>query len=75
MKYLKVKDQENLVRDTYSNAIINTDIDGYNEYIQNYKKVYNEKQRIKNLEDDMSQMKNDLNEIKELLRGLSNGSK
>jgi hypothetical protein len=74
MDYIKVKDKDHLVRDTYSNAIVNVDMDSYNAYIENYKQRYNETQRIKNLEGDVSEMKNDLNEIKNLLRSLVNGS-
>lgn len=74
MDYIKVKDKDHLVRDCHSNGIVSTDIDGYNSYIQSYKKAYNESQRIKSLESDVSEMKNDLNEIKNLLRSLANGS-
>lgn len=74
MEYIKVKDKDHLVRDSYSNGIVSTDIDSYNAYIQSYKKAYNESQRIKGLESDLSEMKSDLNEIKNLLRNLANGS-
>ena len=53
MEYIKVKDKDHLVRDSYSNGIVNTDIDSYNAYINNYKKTYAESQKIKNLENDM----------------------
>jgi glycine betaine/choline ABC-type transport system substrate-binding protein len=72
--YLKVKDKNNLVRDTYTNAIINTDMDGYNNYVETYRIKYNEKKRIENLESDVGTIKDDLNEIKQLLRNLANGS-
>jgi hypothetical protein len=75
MEYIKVKDKDHLVRDSYSNAIINTDIEGYNSYMETYRIKYNEKKRIENLENDVNSIKSDLNEIKDLLRGLSNGSK
>ena len=71
MEYIKVKDKDNLVRDSYSNGIVNTDIDGYRAYIQNYKKAYNDSQRIKDLENNVNEIKNDLSEIKDLLRNLS----
>lgn len=74
MDYLKVKDKDHLIRDVYSNAIVNVDMEAYTAYIENYKKTYNETQRIKNLEDNVNEMKNDLNEIKNLLRSLANGS-
>jgi len=74
MDYIKVKDKDHLVRDVYSNAIVNVDMDSYNAYVENYKKTYKETQRIENLENDVNEMKSDLNEIKNLLRSLVNGS-
>lgn len=74
MDHIKVKDKDHLVRDPYSNGIVNIDENGYNAYLQSYKKAYMESQKIKNLENDVNQIKNDLNEIKTLLRNLSNGS-
>ena len=74
IKYIKVKDKDHLVRDSYSHGIVNTDIDSYNAYIQNYKKSYIESQKIKNLESEVNEIKNDLCEIKNLLRSLVNGS-
>jgi hypothetical protein len=74
MEYIKVKDKDHLMRDSYSQGIVNTDVDSYNAYLQRYKNAYNEAQKIKNLENEMSEIKNDLNEIKNLLRNLSNGS-
>lgn len=74
MDYIKVKDKDHLVRDVYSNAIVNVDMDAYNVYVENYKQRYNETQRIENLEGDVSEIKNNLKEIKNLLRSLINGS-
>ena len=74
MNYIKVKDKDYLERDCHSNGIVSTDVEGYEQYVQNYKKKYNETQRIKNLENDVNEMKNDHNEIKNLLRSLVDGS-
>ena len=74
MEYIKVKDKDHLLRDVYSNGIVNSDIEGYRKYEENYKKSYNESQRIKILESDVDCIKNDLSEIKNLLRNLANGS-
>ena len=74
MKYIKVKDKNNLVRDTYSNGIVNTDYENYKKYIDSYKRKLEESKRIQNLESEIGEIKNDLNEIKFLLRNLSNGS-
>ena len=74
MEYLKVKDKDNLVRDTYSNGIVNTDYENYKKYVDSYKRKMEESKRIQNLESELGNIKNDLNEIKSLLRNLANGS-
>lgn len=71
---IKVKDKNSLVRDVTSNGIVNIDTDAYQNYVDNYRRVYNESQKIKNLEDDLNSIKDDINEIKNLLRNLKNGS-
>jgi len=57
-----------------TNAIINTDVQAYTNYINSRKLKESESQKIKNIENEISDMKNDLNEIKNLLRNLANGS-
>ena len=49
MNYIKVKDKDYLLRDTFSNGIVNNDNEGYNAYLENYKRAYTESQKIKNL--------------------------
>lgn len=56
-----------LVKDLETNALINTDEDAYNQYIESYKKVYSEKQKLNKIESEVETIKNDLNEIKKLL--------
>jgi hypothetical protein len=75
MNYIKVKDKDYLLRDIESNGIINSDDIGYQAYVENYKRTYNETQKIKNLENDVNNIKSDLNEIKTLLRNFVNESK
>ncbi len=74
-EYIKVKDKNNLYRDVLSNGIVNGDVDAYQQYIESYKKKYNETQKIKNLEKDLNDIKDDVNEIKSLLRRIINESK
>jgi prophage DNA circulation protein len=75
MEHLKVEGHVNLIRDQKTKAILNTDINEYNNYIalRDFKKSENEK--IKSIENDVAGIKNDLNDIKNLLRGLINGSR
>lgn len=66
-KYLKVEGKVNLVRDTETSAIINTDTSGYQAYITNRNKLLSDKERIDKLETQVSDIKGDLSEIKDLL--------
>lgn len=74
MEHIKVKDKNYLVRNTETNAIINTDVKGYEDYENNYKRIYNQNKRINDLENNVNRIKDDLGEIKDLLRNLANGS-
>lgn len=65
MSYIKVKDNETLVRDSHSNAVLNTDIEGLRAYyakrdmLKKEKLERNEtKERLTRLEDDMQEIKN-----------------
>jgi len=75
LHHYKVEGHSNLVRDINTNAIVNTNINEYENY-KSLKKIKDtEKERMESLENDVNEMKNDLNEIKNLLRALANESK
>lgn len=63
---LKVKEHENLVRDTKSNAILNTDNRGLNAYknrkIQ-FSKIDNMEDKIKHLDDRLINIENLLSSL------------
>lgn len=71
MKKIKIKDEFNLFRDSSTNAIVNTDMQSYNNYISSKKHKEEESKKIESIENEIINVKNDLNEIKELLRNLS----
>jgi hypothetical protein len=75
MDYIKVKDHNNLIRDPNSQAILNLDMNEYNNYMKLKKIKENESNRVKKLENDVGDIKNDLDDIKNLLRSLIDGSK
>lgn len=75
MDFLKVEGHSNLARDKKTNSIINTDMSEYNDYIARKNVKSEEKQKIQKIENELASMKGDLEEIKNLLRGISNGSK
>jgi len=74
MNLIPVENKDGLYRDKSNNAIINMDKSEYESYVDSYKKVYNDKQKINRLETDVKNIKDDLDEIKTLLRNLANGS-
>lgn len=74
MKYIKVKDNSDLVRDITTNSIINTNINEYQRYLSMKMDKDNENKKMKEFETDLNNIKNDITEIKFLLRNLINES-
>lgn len=64
MRYVKVKDCEELVRDTSSSAILNTD----NSALQAYKEKRRRETNLTRVIEEHELMKQDLQEIKSLLK-------
>jgi len=63
MDYLKVKDHPDLVRDTKSKAILNTDVHSLNKY----KEEREFKMKLHKIVEENQQMKSEISEIKNLL--------
>ena len=70
MKHIKVQGHDNLVRDSHSKAILNTDVAGLQRYLAERdiaEKQRREKQelveKVNNLEKDMGEIKHLLHEI------------
>jgi hypothetical protein len=72
-KYAKVEGHPNIIRDLKTNAIINTDIQGMQNYISSKNRRLNEKQKLESLTNDVEEMKSSIEEIKQLLKDLVNG--
>ena len=68
--YIKVESDQSLVRDLDSNAIVNTDKDEYQKFLNLSEKRYKEKVEYENLKTDVKSLKDDLNEIKSLLKSI-----
>ena len=66
MDYIKVKDNEHLIRNTKSNCIVNTNKAEYEEYMTRRKLKKSEKSKVDNLERDISTLRKELTEIKEM---------
>jgi uncharacterized coiled-coil DUF342 family protein len=65
----------NLVRDTDSMALINTDTNEQNEYYAKVRLIQNQKQEINTVKNEIQDVRNELQEIKQLmLKLLDKGS-
>ena len=65
--FIKVSGNAGLVRDMSTQAIINTNMDEYESYIQRRDSIIDQNKRIMQHETDINNIKADLQEIKELL--------
>ena len=68
--YLKVENENSLVRDLNSNAIINTNRSDYDKFLSLSQKKYQEKKEYDDLKSDVKSLKDDMNEIKSLLKSI-----
>jgi hypothetical protein len=68
---VKVTDHPNLLKDTDSQAILNTDLSAVKRHQERIAKVKKELQR----DADIAELKSDMNEIKTLLRELLTGQR
>ena len=76
MARLKVEGHSNLVRDTYSNGIVNTNVSEYQLYMKRIKAREQQGDQIRNACKEINNLKQELFEIKKLLKdlGTNNGS-
>ena len=72
MDYVKVKDNDYLIRNTKSNCIVNTNKSEYEQYLSRRKLKQNESNKVDNLERDISTLRDEITEIKDMLRSLVN---
>jgi hypothetical protein len=74
MKHLKVEGHNNLLRDSETGAIINSDKSGFSSYMMN-KSIKNEESiRIQNVERDLAIIHSEISELKLLIKEALNGS-
>lgn len=70
---IKVKNNPDLYRDQRTNAIVNTNINEYDNYLKMKKLKESEEERICALEYDLKSVKDDIKEIKNLLLKIAQG--
>ena len=66
-EYIKVEEHPKLVRDTYSRAIINTDVHAYEAAIKRTRSANKQKDTIRDAVRDINNLKSEMHEIKNLL--------
>jgi hypothetical protein len=69
-KVIKVEGHTHLVRDTYSNGIINTNVNDYQIYMQRIKSREKQGDQIRNAVKEINTLKSELREIKNLIKEL-----
>ena len=72
--FIPVEGNSDLVRDSRTNQIINTNNTEYDQYHARRKKRKLEKEKSLSVEQDLATLKNEMNEIKSLLKELVNGN-
>ena len=70
MDFYKVKDHNDLVRDSKTGAILNTNSLDYDKYVAQRSAKSAEHEKTENIEQDLANLKNEINEIKSLLKEL-----
>jgi hypothetical protein len=68
MPLKKVKDNPNLFRDAHSNAIVNRDGKGYQDYIINRDRLKSQHLSTLNNSKEIDNLKKDVKEIKDMLQ-------
>ena len=66
MKYAKVKENSELIRDMDSKAVLNTNLTA----LQAYKKKREKQQEIQSAVDDINNLRQEVNELKTLMQRL-----
>lgn len=67
-KILKVEGHTSLVRDTSSNAIVNTNVADYQLYIKRVRQRENNSDKLRNVCKEINTLKKEFREIKELIK-------
>ncbi len=71
-EFLQVKDHEDLVRDTQSNAIVNRNTNAYEVGVKRAKETQQQRDEIRNATREINTLKCEMHEIKNMLTELIN---
>lgn len=67
MERIPVENELSLERDPYSKAIINTNVQAYEDYMTSYEKRRENRRQVDQLRNDVDSLKSDISDIKNLL--------
>jgi len=67
MSIVAIKDNDKLVRDTHSKAVLNTDRNGLNEYMMKRELAKKEKKEKSETKERLAKLESDMQDIKQLL--------
>lgn len=67
MERIPVENELSLERDPYSKAIINTNVQAYEDYMASYEKRKINRENVDQLRSDVDSLKSDISDIKSLL--------
>lgn len=74
MEYVKVKDNDGLIRDINTRAIINNNDSDYKRYLNQRNQAFANKLEIIRQAEEITHLKNELSEIKQMLISLTNNN-
>ena len=66
-EYIKVENHPDLVRDTHSRAIVNTDLSAYQAAVARSRVAQKNKDELRDAVRDINNLKSEMHEIKDLL--------
>ncbi len=75
MAYTKIEGHPNLIRNTESQSIVNTNSEEYSRYLSTLKIKQKDKTKVEVLERDLNDIKEEINQVKEMLQKLLNSCK
>lgn len=74
MTYIKVANANDLVRDSMTGAIINTDSAGYERYLKQKENARKRKEQIEQQAEEINNIKSELSDIKSILLAMIENS-
>lgn len=75
MNYAKIEGHPDLIRDTRTKAIMNTNHNEYESYLAASRSKREEKNKVETMERDLNSIKEEINQVKNLLQELLNCNK